>query len=117
MRYRAEDADGDYTFGQGDGEFLVDSPETVGQAAETRLALWTEEWFLDLLEGTPYATEVLGENTKSTYDQALQERIIETPGVTSITEYASILQGRALSVAATVTTLFGEITIQTQVAT
>lgn len=117
MRYRALDADGDYSFGQGPGEFLVDSPEAVGQAAKTRLALWTGEWFLDLLEGTPYATQILGENTKGTYDQAIQERIIETPGVTRITEYASTLQGRALSVAATIMTQYGETTIQTQVAT
>lgn len=27
MRYRREDADGDYTFGQGDDTFLIDSPE------------------------------------------------------------------------------------------
>lgn len=83
----------------------------------TRLALWTGEWFLDLLEGTPYATQVLGENTKPTYDQALQERIIETPGVTAITEYVSILQGRALYVSATISTLYGATTIQTQVTT
>ena len=32
MRYRREDADGDYTFGQGDDTFLIDSPECVAQA-------------------------------------------------------------------------------------
>lgn len=117
MRYRALDADGDYTFGQGQAEFLVDTPETVGQAVLTRLALWTGEWFLDLLEGTPYSTQVLGENTKPTYDQAIQERIIETPGVTAITEYASLLQGRALSITATISTLYGSTTIQTSVPT
>lgn len=117
MRYRALDVDGDYSFGQGQAEFLVDIPETVGQAVKTRLALWTGEWFLDLVEGTPYATQVLGENTKGTYDQAIQERIIETPGVTQITEYVSVLQGRALFVATTILTLYGETAIQTQVAT
>lgn len=117
MRYRALDADDDYSFGQGPGEFLVDSPEAVGQAVKTRLALWTGEWFLDLLEGTPYATQILGENTKGTSDQVIQQRIIDTPGVAAITEYASILQGRALSVAATITTLYGETTNQTKVAT
>lgn len=115
MRYRALDADGDYSFGRGPAEFLVDTPETVGQAVKTRLALWTAEWFLDLLEGTPYATEILGDNTKGTYDQAIQARIIDTPGVTGITEYVSVLQGRALAVFATISTMYGETSVQTQV--
>ncbi|OZO80851.1 hypothetical protein CG700_28170, partial [Escherichia coli] len=54
MRYRREDADGDYTFGQGDDTFLIDSPECVAQAVKTRFELWRGQWFLDLTEGTPY---------------------------------------------------------------
>lgn len=36
MRYRREDDDGDYTFGQGDDTWLVNSPEAVAQAIKTR---------------------------------------------------------------------------------
>ncbi|MGE4978545.1 hypothetical protein AB8914_22915, partial [Yersinia enterocolitica] len=32
MRYRREDENGDYTFGQGDNTFLINSPEAVAQA-------------------------------------------------------------------------------------
>ncbi len=32
MRYRREDADGDYTFGSGDDTWLINSPEAVAQA-------------------------------------------------------------------------------------
>lgn len=39
MRYRREDDDGDYTFGQGDDTWLVNSPEAVAQAIKTRFAL------------------------------------------------------------------------------
>ena len=34
MRYRREDTEGDYTFGQGDDTFLIDSPECVAQAVK-----------------------------------------------------------------------------------
>ncbi|MFW3086591.1 hypothetical protein ACN6UI_27150, partial [Klebsiella aerogenes] len=54
MRYRREDDDGDYTFGQGDDTWLVNSPEAVAQAIKTRFLLWYGEWFLDTTEGTPW---------------------------------------------------------------
>ena len=40
MRYRREDDDGVYTFGQGDDTWLVNSPEAVAQAIKTRFLLW-----------------------------------------------------------------------------
>lgn len=111
MKYRKLSPTGDYTFGQGPSEFLVDSPEAVAQAVQTRLALFTGEWFLDTTDGTPYSTQILGTGTQGLYDQAIQERIIATPGVTSITEYSSTLNNRALSVNATISTLYGVTTI------
>lgn len=54
MRYRREDADGDYTFGSGDDTWLINSPEAVAQAVKTRFELWYGQWFLDTTEGTPW---------------------------------------------------------------
>ena len=47
MRYRREDADGDYTFGQGDDTWLVNSPEAVAQAIKTRFLLWYGGYAVD----------------------------------------------------------------------
>lgn len=95
-------------FGQSAVLFHVNTPETVAQAVRTRLALWTNEWFLDSNEGTPYMTQVLGTNTRGAYDQAIQERILGTPGVVSIDDYSSSLgQDRVLSISVTLTTLYG----------
>lgn len=105
-------ATGDYTFGRGAANFFVDSPDAVAQAILTRLKLWTGEWFLDTDDGTPYSTKILGTGTKPTYDAAVRARILGTEGVASIVSYSSSVQGRALTVAATVNTIFG----QTQVA-
>jgi hypothetical protein len=60
MRYRREDADGDYTFGSGDDTWLINSPEAVAQAVKTRFELWYGQWFLDTTEGTPWIQSVLG---------------------------------------------------------
>lgn len=104
---------GDYVFGQGAAQFLVNTPEAVAQAVRTRLALWAGEWFLDLTEGTPYDTQILGTNTQSLYDQAIQDRILGTQGVVSIDEYYSVLDAtRNLTVNATITTLYGTTTLQ-----
>lgn len=66
MRYRREDPEGDYTFGQGDGTFLVNSPECVAQAVKTRFELWKGQWFLDTTEGTLMFNQSL-ENSVRTF--------------------------------------------------
>lgn len=109
MRYRKLSDTGDYTFGQGSTEFLVNTPETVAQAVSTRLLLATGQWFLDTSEGTPYAEDILGTGTQETYDQAIQDRILGTPGVAAITAYSSYRSPeRRLSVTATIGTIYGQ---------
>lgn len=115
MRYRAQDANGDYQFGQGPVEFLVNSPAAVAQAVKTRLLLLTGEWFLDTSQGTPYATEVLGKGTAPTYDLVIRERILDTQGVVSIVAYSSTLDPvtRKLSIQATIDTIYSQDQIST----
>lgn len=112
LRVRALDANGDFLFGQGVSEFLIDSPEAVAQSVRTRLALAAGEWFLDMTEGTPYNTKILGEGTRDLYDQAIRERILGTPGVESIDEYLSTLDNRQLAVVVIINTQFGQAVIQ-----
>lgn len=110
MRYRALSDDGDYTFGQSQLNFLINSPAMVGQSVKTRLLLMRGEWFLDKTEGTPYAEAILGTGKTAFYDLAIQERILRTPGVTGIKSYSSNLNPstRKLAVTAVITTIYGE---------
>ena len=110
MRYRALDADGDMTFGFGQANMLINSPEAVGQSILTRLRLWQGEWFRNIEDGTPYMTEVLGEHTQQLYDIAIRERIISTQGVLELLAYGSSVADRALTVRAIVSTVYGELT-------
>lgn len=111
MRYRALSATGDYTFGQGSANYLIDVPLTVGQAVKTRLLLLTQEWFLDLTEGTPYSTQILGTNTRATRDLAVKARILKTPGVKQLVQYASEVRDRQFLVGAIVDTIYGQTTV------
>lgn len=111
MRYRALSAAGDSTFGSGSTAFFVNDAQAVAQLILTRLLLMTGEWFLDVTEGTPYSTQIIGVRTTSTYDSAIKNRILGTEGVVAITAYSSFLNRatRALAVNATVSTIFGQV--------
>jgi len=116
MRYRREDESGDYTFGQGDDTWLVNTPETVAQAIKTRFLLWYGQWFLDTTEGTPWIQSVLGKHHPDTYNLAIRKRILETQGVTEITEFNTIVDGRTrrVSFMATVQTRYGTTTVNSE---
>jgi hypothetical protein len=91
---------------------LVNSAEAVAQAVQTRLRLATQDWFLDLTEGTPYFPSILGHGTNNSYDTALQSRILETPGVIGLEYYQSSLDAdtRRLTVVCQINTIYGDVT-------
>lgn len=110
MRYRSMTPDGDYVFA-GDSLFLVNSPAGVAQAVRTRLNLFTNEWFLDKRIGLD-KDQILGYGTQGTRDQQVKERIVGTPGVLAIVSYSSSVDAeRAFTVAARLSTIYGEIAI------
>lgn len=115
MRYRKLDANGDYSFGQGYANFYINVPAAVGQAVLTRLLLWQGEWFLSVTDGTPYSTEILGTGTANTYDAAIQQVILETPGVSSIVSYSSTFnhQNRSVSIVCTIDTVYSQDNVST----
>lgn len=113
MRYRKLDENGDYTLDNANA-FFVDTPEAVAQAVLTRLRLWRGEWFIDITDGTPWNTEILGKRQGGKNpDTAIRSRILQTKGVTEILSYSSTFDGetRKFSVSATVGTIYGTATI------
>lgn len=107
MRQRSLLPNGDYSFGTG-LPFLVDTPDCVAQAIMSRMRLETGEWFLDLAEGTDFEGRILGYGTLTTRDLEIRTRILDTPGVVSILQYASFLDAdRRWTVLAVVDTLYG----------
>jgi hypothetical protein len=76
MRYRALSPTGDYQFGNGQLDFLINSPEAVAQAVETYLRLFLGEWFLNVNDGTPWLEGVFGYNSQEEADQTLIQTIL-----------------------------------------
>ena len=113
FKYRALDADGDYSFGHSEADFLKDSPAAVAQAVKTRLLLWQGEWFLDLSEGTPWNQQILANSRPGTRDAAIRNRILGTPFVTRILDYASSVdvKSRSFTVSCKIDTAFGEASV------
>ena len=111
MRVRAMDANNDMTFGQGAANFYVNSPQAVAQIIKTRLLLFLGEWFLDTSQGTPWYSQVLGAGTQTTRDRAIRNRILQTPGVSSITGYNSqfnpTTRNFSVRIASSVKTVYG----------
>jgi hypothetical protein len=109
MRYRALDENGDYTFGRGAGNFLVNSPAAVRQSIQTRLGLLQGEWYLNQQSGTPWLQQILVKGAVSKiYDLAIQTRILQTQGVKSIITYSSTVDqtNRSLLVKSMVQTIY-----------
>jgi len=105
MRYRALDANGDYQFGAST-PWLINRPQAVAQAIQTRLRLIRGTWFLDDRVGFDLDL-ILGYGTQVTRDQEVQRVISETQGVLSLTSYSSSVTDRAFQVTATVETIYG----------
>lgn len=116
MRYRREDADGDYMFGRGDNTWLVNSPEAVAQAVKTRFLLWYGQWFLDTTAGTPWIQSVLGKQKPETYNLAIRQRLLETPGVKAIQAFDTTMDSatRRVVFTATIDTIYGTTTVTSE---
>ncbi|WP_347252900.1 hypothetical protein [Leminorella grimontii] len=109
MRYRREDANGDYTFGSGDETWLINSPEAVVQAIKTRFELWYGQWFLDTTKGMPWLQSVLGKQNPEVYDMLIRKYILETRGVKSIIKLDTTVDTgrRRVTFAAEIDTVYG----------
>jgi hypothetical protein len=116
MRYRKLDASGDMVFGHQQADFWRDVPDAPAQAVWTRLQLYLGDWYLNLSDGTPWRTQVLGKYTGSTRDPAIQARTLGTLDVTGIHAYASQVNPntRQFNVQMTIDTSFGRAYVNVQ---
>lgn len=93
MRYRRLDSNGDYTFGNGKYDFLVDI-EAVPQAVQTKLKLFRGEWWEDLSEGLPFFQEIAGQFIKSDEDKDIVTKLY-CNRISDVPEFNSFLSVEA----------------------
>lgn len=112
MIVRRLDDNHDMTFGQGLANFAADA-ESVAQRVQTRLLLLLNEWFLDTDAGVPYLQELMTKPANLPLAEAeIKRAILETDGVAVIRSFSLSLNrdARRLTVAATVTNIYGTTT-------
>jgi hypothetical protein len=119
MRYRKLTYDPvtqlyDFTFGQGVASYLLDI-DAVAQAIRTKILLFLGEWWEDQEDGLPMWQKILGVMgaRKEIIDGLITKRTLETPNVTSIASWSSILDSanRSYSFQGVVNTAYGQVTI------
>lgn len=115
MRVRKLDANNDMQFGHGLADYFINVPDGPAQVVVSRLNMWLGDWWLDLLDGMPYNTKVLGKYTGDVRDATVQARILGTKGVTSLGSFASQVNTspRKYSAQANVNTAYGAIYVNT----
>jgi hypothetical protein len=102
------------TFGNGQSDFYRDSVDAVAQSVWTRLKLWAGEWFIDTADGTPYQQAALGVGKAATIGPAIRSRIIDTPGVTGLSDFSLVIDAdtRQASIRATISSQYGTAPVQ-----
>lgn len=113
MQYRKINENGDYVFGDNQGDYLSDTA-AVGQAVATKLRMLYGEWFEDISIGLPYFQSMLGQVSNDqikrvlsmSVTQALQD-MAEVQSIKSITvNYDNV--NRVLAMQVDVTTTQGD---------
>ena len=112
---RALDSNNDLIIEKGQLKLVEDGAETV-QHVRTRLLFYTEEWFLDLLSGTPYFQQIFTKPVNlANIESILKTRILNTPEVEKLIDFTLNYEGnseRKLTVSFSAETSFGIIDIQ-----
>jgi pantothenate kinase-related protein Tda10 len=112
MRYRNQIDD--YSFGKNEQDFLTGTA-AVSQAIKTQLLLLLGEWWEDTEDGLPLFENILGQpgtpqNVQS-IDLLIKDRISNTLGVISVSDFQSTYQNRQYSLSCTVSTQYGDATV------
>lgn len=91
--------------------------DAIAQTIQTRLNLFSGEFWRDVTEGTPWIGSILGKNNAQKTVQAkasiLKSRILDTDGVLSILEWENDFDysDRKFTVTATVLTEYGALSL------
>ena len=79
---------------------VTDNAESIAQNVKQRLLMFTDEWFLDLSEGTPWLEQIMVKGQRQgEVEDILKARIRETPGIQELTAFSFEASGeRAVTV-------------------
>ena len=107
MLFRALNADGDWTFGAGLSNFASQA-DAIALNIRTRVMSWVGDCFFDMKAGIDWVNRLGSKNQLALLDLDLRRLILQTDGVTGLTNFDIVMQGRAFIANYTVDTIYGQ---------
>lgn len=117
MRVRQLSPTGDFQFGSGQLDYLINTPAAVAQVVQTNLRLILGEWYLDLSLGTPYLQGVIGKHSQDVANATLVAVITSCQGVVNIDNFESTIDPytrKYSTVSGTINTIYGQTLLDLQ---
>lgn len=103
--------DGEPQWGQGQQNFVADV-YAIALLLQTRLNLFTGEWWANLTDGLPLWQSILGQNSNvQAVSLLISQRILATPYVVGIANSSAVYANSQFKYAATVQTQFGPVAV------
>jgi hypothetical protein len=113
--YRKLDENGDYVWGNGMNDMLS-GQDAMRQVIQTRLRAIQGEWWEGDSTALPYFTEMIGAPANMTrirkVDLLIIARLMDTIGVTNVTDFESSYQNREYKCSCKAQTVYGNITAE-----
>lgn len=112
MIFRNLDADGDWTFGSGKGNYISQNP-AIGLNIKTRILSWLGDCFFDEEAGIDWTNRLGSKNQRALLEMDLKRIILQSFGVTGIENFDTLLQNRLFQADYSVNTIFSQAYIDT----
>lgn len=107
MIIRNLDSLGDWSFGNGLSNYLVDN-EAIGLNIKTRIFSWLGDCFFDTGAGIDWPNRLGNENQRSLLELDLRRIVLQSYGVTGIVTFNAELVGRKFTTNFSVNTIFSQ---------
>jgi len=107
MIFRNLDNDGDWTFGNGTGNY-VDLNDAIGLNIKTRLNSWLNDCFFDTQAGVDWFNRLGSKNQRALLEADLRRIILTSDGVTGILSFDTILDGRNFTANYSIQTIYSQ---------
>lgn len=106
MLFRNLTPDGDWTFGAGLSN-LASKNDAIALNIKTRIQSWVGDCFFDMRAGIDWVNRLGSKSQRSLLEQDLRRIILRSDGVSGITEFSSVLNGRKFVANYSVSTIYG----------
>lgn len=107
MIFRNLDENGDWTFGQGRGNY-VDQNTAIGLNIKTRIYSWVGDCFFDENAGIDWNNRLGNKNQRALLELDLRRLILQSENVTGINSFDTMVTNRAFTANFSISTIYSK---------